>query len=144
MPFTALYCDLMKRLQPTVLLTCLFLLPALHAAEKLYETGKVLHLEEKTHSRVLYYQVNTPVTREDPYFEISVQVKDTVYQGEYTPRHKGDVPPGEWMVPAAEVRIRLDKRYMFVTRPEGDELQFVITKRGAAAAPASTDSSSKK
>ncbi len=96
-------------------------------------TGKILDVQQKTNTRVLYYLVNTPVTQDDPYFEVSVQVKDTIYVGNYSPRHARDTLPDEWNVPQTEVRLRLEKHYMFLTRPSGSELQFVITKRIAAA-----------
>jgi hypothetical protein len=98
-------------------------------------TGKILDVERKTKTRVLYYVVNTPVTQDDPYFEVSVLVKDTIYVGEYSPRHARDTLPDEWNVPQTEVRLRLEKHYMFLTRPSGSELQFMITK-SIAAAPA--------
>lgn len=112
-------------------------LPGLNAAEKLYQSGKIVDIQQKTKTRILYYQVDTPVTKEDPYFEVSVQVKDTIYVGDYSPRHAGDALPEEWNVPQTEVRLRLDRHYMYVMRPAGTELQFVITKR-MAAAPAQT------
>jgi len=105
-------------------------LPSLSAAEKpLYQTGKIVDVQQKTKTRILYYQVDTPVTKEDPYYELSVQVKDTIYVGDYSPRHAGDALPEEWNVPQTEVRVRLEKHYMFLTRPAGTELKFVITKR---------------
>jgi hypothetical protein len=116
-----------------VLLLAVVLVPGLYAAEKLYMTGKILDVQQKTNTRVLYYLVNTPVTQDDPYFEVSVQVKDTIYVGNYSPRHARDTLPDEWNVPQTEVRLRLEKHYMFLTRPSGSELQFVITKRIAAA-----------
>ncbi len=109
------------------------LVPHLYAAEKLYQTGKIVDLQQKTTTRILYYQVNTPVTKDDPYYEVSVQVKDTIYVGDYTPRHASETLPDEWNVPGTEVRLRVEKHYMFLTRPAGSELQFVITKRIAAA-----------
>jgi hypothetical protein len=123
-----------------VLLLAVAALPGLHAAEKpLYQTGKIVDIQQKSRTRILYYQVDTPVTTEDPYFELSVQVKDTVYVGDYSPRHPGDALPDEWNVPQAEVRVRLDKHYMYLMRPAGTELQFVIMKRMAVApAPAPT------
>jgi hypothetical protein len=87
----------------------------------------------KTTSRVVYYQVDTPITQEEPYYEVSVRVKDTIYVGDYAPRHAGATLPEEWRLPEAEVRLRLEKHYMFLTRPTGTELQFVITKCIAAA-----------
>jgi hypothetical protein len=115
------------------LLLAAIAISSLSAAEKLYQTGKIVNLRQKTKSRVLYYQVDTPVTKDEPDYEVSVQIKDTIYVGEYAPRHSGDTLPEEWNAPDAEVRLRLDKHYMFLTRPTGTELQFVITKRMAAA-----------
>jgi hypothetical protein len=118
-------------------------IPGLHAAEKLYDTGTIVDIQQKTTTRVLYYQVNTPITKDEPYYEVSVQVKDTIYVGDYTPRHSADTLPEEWSAPQAEVRLRLEKHYMFLTRPTGTELQFVIIKR-MAAAPAQKPPSSRK
>jgi hypothetical protein len=121
-----------------VLLLTVASLSGLNAAEKpLYQSGKIVDIQQKTKTRILYYQVDTPVTKEDPYYEISVRVKDTVYVGDYSPRHAGDALPEDWNVPQAEVRLRLDKHYMYLMRPVGTELQFVITKR-MAVAPAQT------
>jgi hypothetical protein len=115
-----------------VLILASVLVPHLYAAEKLLQTGKIVDIQQKTTTRILYYQVNTPVTKDDPYYEVSVQVRDTIYVGDYTPRHASETLPDEWNVPGTEVRLRLEKHYMFLTRPAGSELQFVITKRIAA------------
>ncbi len=32
---------------------------------------KIITVEKKFHERVLYYLVNTPVTQDDPYYELS-------------------------------------------------------------------------
>ena len=120
-------------------------IPGLRAAEKLYQTGKIVDLQRKANSRVLYYQVDTPITKDEPYFEVSVRVKDTIYVGDYSPRHSSETLPDEWNLPQAEVRLRLERHYMFLTRPAGTELQFVITKRiAAAAAQAIPESPSQK
>jgi hypothetical protein len=116
-----------------VLLLAAVAIPGLYAAEKQYQTGKMVDIQQKTTTRVLYYHVDTPITKDEPYYEVSVQVKDTIYVGDYTPRHSADTLPEEWNVPQAEVRLRLEKHYMFLTRPTGTELQFVIIKRIAAA-----------
>jgi hypothetical protein len=116
-----------------VLLLAAVAIPGLYAVEKLYQTGKIVDVQQKTNTRILYYLVNTPVTKDEPYFEVSVQVKDTIYVGDYTPRHASETLPEEWGVPQAEVRLRLEKHYMFLMRPAGTEMQFVITKRIAVA-----------
>jgi hypothetical protein len=115
-----------------VLLLATILVPNLPAAEKPLLTGKILDVQQKTTTRVLYYQVDTPITKDEPYFEVSVQVKDTIYVGDYSPRHASATLPDEWNVPQTEVRVRLEKHYMFLTRPAGTEVQFVIVKRMAA------------
>jgi hypothetical protein len=122
-----------------VILLAVAAIPGLYAAEKLYQTGKIVDIQQKTTTRVLYYQVNTPITKDEPYYEVSVQVNDTIYVGDYTPRHSADTLPVEWNLPQAEVRLRLEKHYMFLTRPVGTELPFVIIKR-IAAAPAQKSS----
>jgi len=136
------YTDITQRLYmkwclPLLLAACA--VPSLSAVQKLYQTGQIVDIQQKFNTRVLYYQVNTPVTKDEPYFEVSVQVKDMIYTGEYTPRHAADTLPEEWNLPRAEVRLRLEKRSMFLTRPTGTELQFVITKR-VALAPAQKSS----
>lgn len=116
---------------------CLVLLfvATLFAAQQPYQSGKILEIQQKVNTEVLYYQVNTPITRDNPYFEVSFQVKDQVYVGQYTPRHSADVLPEEWKG-GAEVQVRLDKRDMFVKKPSGGELQFAIEKRTKAASTA--------
>jgi hypothetical protein len=106
-----------------------------YAASKQYDTGTIMNVEQKVHTRVLYYQVNTPITKDDPYYEISVQVKDTIYIGEYNPRHSADTLPEEWNVPRAEVRVRVEKRSIYLIRPTGTEVQVMIEKRVPAPAP---------
>lgn len=103
---------------------------AAHKAEQ-YQTGKIVDVQQKTSSEVLYYLVNTPVTRDTPYFEVSIQVKDVLYLAQYTPRHSADGWPDEWK-PGAEVQVRLNKHEVFVKRPEGGEIQFAIEKRSPA------------
>jgi hypothetical protein len=104
-------------------------LPGSFGAEKQYDTGKIVDVQQKNTTRILYYQVDTPVTKDEPYFEISVRIKDTVYVGDYSPRHAAETLPEEWNVPNAEVRLRVEKHFMFLMRPAGTELQLTIVKR---------------
>ena len=129
---------------------CLILLlaagavPGLSAVEKQYQAGQIVDIQQKSNTRVLYYQVNTPIAKDEPYFEVSVRVKDMIYTGDYTPRHAADTLPDEWNLPHAEVRLRLEKHSMFLTRPTGTELQFVITKRVAVTPAQKTSSTTPK
>ena len=107
----------------SILVTALFL----GAAGKQFTTGTIVDVQEKTTTRVLYYQVDTPITRDDPYYELSVQINDTVYFGRYTPMHSGDALPEDWHVGSA-VQARIDGRHLVLKRPSGTEMSFTFTK----------------
>lgn len=105
-------------------------LSTLYAAEKVHTTGKILKVEQKVNTRVLYYMVNTPVTKDEPYYEVTVQLKDTIYLGRYTPRHADDTLPEEWQT-SSSVQARVEGRNLFLQRPSGSDMEFVIVKRSA-------------
>ena len=112
-------------------------LPAAFGVEKPYQPGKIISVQQKEHTRILYYLVNTPVTRDDPYYQVTVQLKNTLYIAEYTPRHAADGLPVEW-VTDAPVEVRVEKRHIFLKRPGGDELDFAIIKRKTVASASAT------
>jgi len=98
------------------------------AAEKPLEAGRIVDLQHKVNTRVLYYLVNTPVTQDDPYYEVAVEIGNTVYRGVHTPTHRGDTLPEEWK-PAAEVQIKVEGRSFSVKRRDGSQMDFTIVKR---------------
>jgi hypothetical protein len=114
-------------------LAALFFLviPALCAVEHPYQSATVVDVQQKMNTRVLYYQVNTPITQDDSYYEISVQVGDTDWVGQYTPRYRSDTLPQDLMVDSL-VQVRLEKRHMFLKRPNGGELDLVLMKHAPA------------
>ena len=111
------------------LLVVVVSLPSLQAAEKQYGPGRIVSVEKKARERVLYYLVNTPVTQDDPYYELSLQQNDWLYLAEYTPRHAADSLPDEWK-PGTEVQMKLvDKHHAWVKLPGLPELQVIVVKR---------------
>src|ERR1700690_686105 len=106
MPYTDACTGVHRMKWCSVLLLSAVLIPGLYAVEKLYPTGKIGNIQQKTNSVVFYYQSKTPITKAEPYFEVSVQVKDTIYVGDYTPRHSADTFPEEGNVPQPEARLR--------------------------------------
>ena len=107
----------------------------LYAAEKQYEPGRIVTVEKKFHERVLYYLVNTPITQDDPYYEITLQVDNIVLLTEFTPRHAADDLPDGWK-DNAEVRMKVtDKHHVWVKQDGGMELQLLIVKRMPATTP---------
>jgi hypothetical protein len=130
----ALYLTVMKRNYILFLLLGLAALPAFCALRARYETGKIVAVEQKTRTRVLYYLVNTAVEKEEPYYEISVQVGDMIYTGEYSPRHATDSPPDDW-TPGASVEAKIDKHYVFIKRPYEDDLRLLTSRHVPAPTP---------
>jgi hypothetical protein len=114
------------------------------AAKKQYVNGTIVDVQEKTTTRVLYYQVDTPITQDDPYYLISVQIKDKVYFGRYTPMHSSDTLPEDWTA-GSTVQARIDGSHLVLKRPSGGEMSFAFTRHpevkpaasSAAPAPAS-------
>ena len=102
-----------------------------------YETGKIVDIQQKVNTRILYYVVNTPVTKDEPYFEISVQLKDQVYVGKYTPRHADEQLPEDWTT-GAPVQSRVDEHHLYLRRPSGLEMDLYIVKHKAAPAEVSS------
>jgi hypothetical protein len=106
----------------------LLIAPWLWGVQKQYTTGKFLAVEQKSRDKVDMYLVNTPVTTAVPYFEISVELGDTDYLAEYTPRHSAEELPEAWR-PGESVPARIEKHHLFLKRSDGTEMEWIITKR---------------
>jgi hypothetical protein len=101
------------------------------AVQGAYLDGTIVEVQKKANTRVLYYIVNTPVTKDDPYYEVQVKVKDTVYTAQYTPRHEDDSLMNDFK-PDTPVQARVEKRHLFLRREGGNDLDLVILKRASA------------
>lgn len=114
------------------LFTALTLVLLLHlnvrAAEKQYETGKIVDLQQKVNTRILYYIADTPVTKDDPYYEVSVESKSILYLAKYIPRHADENLPVEWQ-PGANVELRTDAHHLYLRKYSGIDIEFAIEKR---------------
>ena len=106
----------------------LVILPVVRATQKPYVQGKCVAIQHKSRDRVDLYLVNTPVTTAVPYFEITVEFGDVDYVAEYTPRHSGEELPEAWR-PDEAVRGRVDKHHLYLLRPDGSEIEFIIEKK---------------
>jgi hypothetical protein len=100
----------------------------LTAAEKQYESGQIVDVQQKINTRILYYIADTPVTKDEPYFEISVQSKSMQYLGKYIPRHADETLPVEWQAGAA-VDMRTDAHHLYLRKYSGVEIEFALVKR---------------
>jgi hypothetical protein len=127
----------MKRILASAALLVLLLFSSrLYAAEKQYEPGRIVTVEKKFHERVLYYLVNTPITQDDPYYEVTLRLGNLVLLSEFTPRHAADDLPDGW-IDNAPVQIKVtDKHHAWVKREGGMELQLLLVKSLPATATA--------
>jgi hypothetical protein len=114
-----------------VLVLALTAIPLTMAVRKPYQDGKIVSIEEKAHTHVLYYLVNTPVTQDDPYYDVTVKLPGGTYVGEYNPRHSDDTLPDDWSIDM-QVQARIEKRHLFVKRPNGIEVDLIVVKHTAA------------
>jgi hypothetical protein len=115
------------------LLTLMLLLAAgLGAVQSGFQAMTIVRASQKTRDRVIYYVVDTPLYREDPYFEVEVSVNGTNILAEYEPRDAWEMLPEPWKA-GAVVQGRVEGHSLFLKRPNGTELRFVIVKRTAPA-----------
>ena len=98
------------------------------AVESGYQPLTIIRAEVKTRDRVLLYLVNTPIYQQDPYFEVAVRAGDQILIGERDPEKKWEMLPFDWK-PGAAVLGRADKHHLFLKRPDGTEMKFIITRR---------------
>jgi hypothetical protein len=98
------------------------------AVESGYFPLTIVRAETKTRDRVVYWVVNTPIYHEDPYFEVAVRAAGTVVVGEREPRSAHEMLPEGWK-PGAIVQGRVDRHHLFLQRPNGTEVRFIITRR---------------
>ena len=110
-----------------LLLVALVAVPGVLAAQKPYAAGKLLDVQQKTRDKVDMYIVNTPVTTAVPYFEVTLELGGMNYIAEYTPRHTAEELPDAWRV-GESVEGRVEKHHLFLKRPDGSEMQWLITK----------------
>lgn len=102
--------------------------PFVTAVEQSYAVATLMEVEKKQRDHVLFYLYNTPIMREDPYFQVTVRLGDTVVVGEYTPRYEGEPLPESWKGDEA-IQVRIEPHYIFLKKPGGGEMKFLIADR---------------
>ena len=96
-------------------------------------TMTIVRAEEKKRDRVVAWVNDTPIYQQDPYFEVAVRAGDQVLEGEYEPQSQWETLPVFWK-PGVQVQGRVRGHSLFLKRPNGAEVRFVILKRTAASA----------
>jgi hypothetical protein len=98
------------------------------AVEKQYQNGVILKNDQKKNTRVLYWVVDTPITEDDVYYDLTVATKDKVYIARYTPRHHDDSLPDQWIT-GSTAKVRVDGGHLCIEDNDGAETKLVIIKR---------------
>ncbi len=110
----------------------LFLLVGLGAVSYAVESGvqtmTIVRAEQKMHDRVVAWVNDTPIYQEDPYFAVAVRAGDKVLEAEYEPSSAWETLPVFWK-PGVEVQGRVKGHSLFLKRPNGAEIRFIILKR---------------
>jgi hypothetical protein len=91
----------------------------------------IVRAEVKTRDRVVAWVVNTPIYNEDPYFEVAVRTAKMVIVAERDPETRHEILPEDWK-PGAIVQGHVDQHHLFLRRPNGTEVRFIITRRSKA------------
>jgi hypothetical protein len=103
----------------------------LSAAEKHYQNAVILKVEQKTHTRILYWVVDTPITQDDPYYEITAQLANLIYIAQYAPMHHADTSADEWSA-GSKVQARVAGGHLILKRTDGTDVELAIIKRKAS------------
>jgi hypothetical protein len=100
------------------------------AAEKQYQSGIILQNDQKKTTRTLYWVVDTPITEDDVYYDVSIGLANKVYVARYTPRHQDDTLPDQWTTGSTQ-KVRIDGARLYIEDGDGAETKLVIIKRRA-------------
>jgi len=100
----------------------------LYGVESGEQTMTIVSAEQKTRDRIVAWVVDTPIYQQDPYFSVAVRVGETLFEGEYEPQHPWETLPVFWK-PGVQVQGRVSGHSLFLKRPNGLDIRFVILKR---------------
>lgn len=104
-----------------------------YAVESGYQTLTIVRAEERKNDRVVAWVNDTPIYQEDPYFAVAVRAGDNLLEAESEPSSAWETLPVLWK-PGVEVQGRVRGHSLFLKRPNGVEIRFIILKRTKASA----------
>lgn len=93
----------------------------------------IVRAEQTLRDRVVAWVNDTPIYQQDPWFEVAVRAGDKVLEAEYQPSSPYETLPVFWKA-GVEVQGRVRGHSLFLKRPNGVEIRFVILKRTAVSA----------
>jgi hypothetical protein len=102
-----------------------------YAVESGFQPMTIVRAEQKTRDRVVAWVVDTPIYQQDVYFAVAVRAGDKLLEAEYDPQNAWETLPVFWK-PGVKVQGRVRGHSLFLKRPNGVEMRFVILKRSVA------------
>lgn len=118
------------RLLISVVLVCVSTL-ALAAARGSWLAGRIVEVRKSVESKPLYWIANTPVTKDETTYTVTVHLVQKLLVGVYTVDKLHPEPPVEW-VRGRPVKVELDGDEMYLKPPTGDDIKLRIVKRKTA------------
>ncbi len=104
-----------------------------YAVESGEQPMTIVRAKRTLRDRVVAWVNDTPIYQQDPYFEVTVRAGDQLLAAEYQPMSTWETLPVFWK-PGVKVQGRVHGHSLFLKRPNGIDLRFVIVKRSAALA----------
>ena len=93
----------------------------------------IVRADQKTRDRVVAWVVDTPIYQQESYFEVVVRTGGKQFQGQRDPENAFEMMPVFWK-PGVKVQGRVQGHSLYLKRPNGVEMRFVIVKRSEAPA----------
>ena len=105
----------------------------LYAVESGEQPMTIVRAETKARDRVVAWVNDTPIYQQDPYFEVAVRAGTKLLEAERDPEHPFEMLPVFWK-PGVKVQGRISGHSLYLKRPNGTEMRFVIVKRSTVPA----------
>jgi hypothetical protein len=98
------------------------------SADEAWQAARIVDVAKNVNTQTLYWIANTPVTRDEISYRISIHLKDKILTGVYSPSTSQPAPPEEWTQERL-VKTRIVGDTMYLLAMSGDEYKVRIGKR---------------
>ena len=93
-----------------------------------WQPGRIVEIQKSIDSKPLYWIANTPVTRDETTYKITVHLGQRLIIGIYTVDRLHEAPPDEW-VRGRPVKVQLEGQDMYLKPLSGNDIKLRIVKR---------------
>jgi hypothetical protein len=106
----------------------MFSIVRLAAVDSASLKARFVTIQKKAHDSLMYNIGNTPVTRQDFYYAMTLDTPQGAYHVEYDLRNDDEELPAAF-VEGGEVDARVHGRHLFLKSSAGNEVDTLIVKR---------------